>query len=394
MPQKAAVASAPKAKLQIGDQIRKQREAMKMTIAVLAKKMGISRNTITNYESGHTEPTASELLNLSFYLGCSLADLLHCDSTTIPPRFAFRAHAPLRQNPTVIAKARKFLRAYDEIETLTESRLKSKLKEFEGGFKSPIKDREIEMAANTLRHESGFHDAGPENITGVLEHLGVRTLFFEYDGKGLEGISTIQGDMPLVMLRRRKKVVERTIFSAAHELGHLVLHPHLFSNDEKDEGVDGKVYEVEANKFAGYFLVPTEELMQMWKSERLEKLSLFNALLILKRVFRVSFHCLYYRVAELGLHPKVDMGQFTMEIKRHLGITGPATMEELEPDPLHPDVLYDTTRFSRLVQSAFLQKAINESKVGQLFQITLNQVHEITSEWLRPKHELVDDCAL
>jgi Zn-dependent peptidase ImmA (M78 family)/transcriptional regulator with XRE-family HTH domain len=392
MPKKVAIPATPPTKV-VGNLIRKQREAMQMTVAQLARRVGVSRNTITNYEAGKTEPSASDLVRLSGALGCAISDLLH-EGTEPPPRFAFRAHAPLKRDPAITVAARKYLRAYDEIEEIMNSRLCGKLRRFVCDSDGPLTDREIEMAADTLRQTSGLHDTGPENIASVLEGLGVRTLFFDHDGKGLEGLSTIQGEMILVMLRNRKKVVERTIFSAAHELGHLVLHPQLFTSDGDDSTVDGKRYEQEANKFAGNFLVPSDEIVRIWREERLSKLSLFNALILLKRVFHVSFHCLYYRVTELKLHAAVDRAVFTNEIKQRLGIVGPAKMEDLEPDPLKPDVLYTTNRFSRLVRSAFLQELIGISKVAEMFQVTVDRAREITTDWLRPKHELVEDGAV
>ena len=393
MPKKAAApALAPTN--EVGILIRKQRDAMQMTVAHLADRVGVSRNTITNYETGKTEPNASDLVRLSGALGCAINDLLNGGTASVPPRFAFRAHAPLRKDPAITVTARKYLRAYNEIEEIMNSRLLVKLRKFNGDNDGPLTDREIEMAADTLRQTSGLHDTGPENIASVLEGLGVRTLFFEHDGNGFEGLSTIQGEMILVMLRDRKRVIERTIFSAAHELGHLVLHPQLFTSDEKGEDVDSKRYEREADKFAGNFLVPSDELVRIWKEERLNKLSLFNALVLLKRVFHVSFHCLYRRVTELGLHPAVDRAIFTNQIKQQLGIVGPATMEDLEPDPLKPEVLYRTTRFSRLVRSAFLRDLIGVSKGAEMFQVTVDKAQEITSDWLRPKHELVEDGSL
>lgn len=378
---------------ELGSLIRKQRAAMHMTVAHLARLVGVNRNTLTNYESGKTEPNAGDLVRLSGALGCTISDLLQVESASVPPRFAFRAHAPLRTNPQITVAARKFLRAYDEIEEITNSRLHGKLQRFNDDNNGPLTDREIEVAADSLRKSSGLHDTGPENITRVLEGIGVRTLFFNHDGKGLEGLSTIQGDMVLVMLRDRKKAVERTIFSAAHELGHLVLHSQLFTNDVEDVETDIKRYEREANKFAGNFLVPSDELVRIWREERLNRLPLFNALILLKRVFHVSFHCLYLRVTELDLHPTVDRAKFTFQIKQQLGIIGRATMEELEPEPLNPDVLYRTTRFDRLVQSAFLQDLIGVAKVAEMLQVTVDKAQEVTSNWLRPNYEMVDDCS-
>jgi Zn-dependent peptidase ImmA (M78 family)/transcriptional regulator with XRE-family HTH domain len=390
MPKKAA-APAPAPSQEVGNLIRKQREALHMTVAQLASRIGVSRNTITNYEAGNTEPSASDLVHLCGALGCAINDLLQGGSASMPPRFAFRAHVPLRKDPKIAIAAKRYLRAYDEIEELTNSRLQGKLRTFDGDNEGPLSDRDIESAADILRQSSGIHDTGPENIARVLEGLGVRTLFFKHEGKGFEGLSTIQGEMILVMLRDRKRVVERTIFSAAHELGHLVLHTHLFTNNDQDEVVDSKRYEEEANKFAGNFLVPSDELVRIWKEERLNRLSLFNALILLKRVFHVSFHCLYHRVTELNLHPRMDRAVFTNIIKQQLGIVGPAKIEDLEPDPLKPEVLYRTTRFSRLVRSAFFQDLIGVSKVAEMFQVTVDRAQEITTDWLRPKHELVED---
>ena len=374
----------------IGGMIRKQREAMRMTVAQLAKRIEVSRNTITNYESGKTEPSASDLVRLANALGCRIEAFLGIAGMTDPPRFAFRAHSPLRKDPSIIVSARKYLTAYHEIEEITDSRLCGKLRTFVCDPDEQLSDDVIQTAAETLRQTSGLHDTGPENIASVLEGLGVRTLFFDQGVKGLEGLSTVQGEMTLLMLRNRRRVVERTIFSAAHELGHLVLHPQLFTSDNGEDG-DSKRFEREADKFAGNFLVPKAELIRIWGEERLKRLSLFNALIILKRVFHVSFHCLYHRVTELGLHPTVDRAIFINQIKRQLGITGKATMEDLEPDPLDPEILYRTTRFSRLIRSAFLQDLIGVSKVAEMFQVTVERANQITRKWLRPDYVLVDE---
>ena len=129
MPKKAAApALAPTN--EVGNLIRKQRDAMQMTVAHLADRVGVSRNTITNYEAGKTEPNASDLVRLSGALGCAINDLLIGGTASVPPRFAFRAHAPLRQDPAITVAARKYLRAYNEIEEIMNSRLLVKLRKF------------------------------------------------------------------------------------------------------------------------------------------------------------------------------------------------------------------------------------------------------------------------
>ena len=114
----------------IGAMIRKQREALKMTGNQLADAVGVSRNTIVNYEAGKTEPTSSDLVRLADALGSRIEDLLGIGPVESPPKFAFRAHAALRKDASVIVFARKFLRAYSEIEELTEAVLCDRLKPF------------------------------------------------------------------------------------------------------------------------------------------------------------------------------------------------------------------------------------------------------------------------
>ncbi len=393
----AAKVTAPSTPSVVGSLIRKQREAMRMTVAQLARCIGVSRNTITNYESGKTEPTASDLVRLSTSLGCSVSDLLRADAELPPPRFAFRGHKGLKKNPSVLVAARKFLRAYHEIEEITESRLRNRLESFVCEAAGPLNEREIEGLAENLRQASGLHDSGPENIASVLESLGVRCLFFNFDSTGLDGISAIQGNMMLTMLKDRQKNIERIIFSGAHELGHLVMHRQLFTADH-DEADDRREYEKEADNFAGYFLVPSNELTRIWREDRLHRLPLFHALLLLKRVFHVSYWCLFYRVKDLGLS-KIDYPAFVAMTKAQLGVQGKSKVEDLEPEPLEAKTLYRTTRLQLLIRSAFVQELVGVSKVAEMLQVPVEEAQEFTTKWLRPEtaeskrtyHKLVED---
>ena len=375
----------------VGSLIRKQREAMHMTVAQLASRIGVSRNTVTNYEAGKTEPSASDLVRLAAALGCSFHDLLQREAAP-PPRFAFRAHAALKHDPSVLVVARKFLRAYLDIEEITEARLCNRLQPFICDSVGRLNDREIEGLADDLRQACGLHDSGPENIANVLENLGVRCLFFKFDSLGLDGISTIQDGLMLTMLKDRKKNIERIIFSGAHELGHLVLHQFLFSSEHEDSD-DERDYEKEANKFAGYFLVPSNELTRIWREDRLHRLPLFHALLLLKRVFHVSYLCLFHRVKGLGL-TKMEYPALVAETKDRLGIRGKAKLEDLEPEPLPSNSLYRTTRFQLLIRSAFVQELIGISKVAEMLQISVEEAQEKTTEWLRPTHAMVADSTV
>jgi len=389
MPNTAGLPPQQLESAELGRRIRQRREKLHMTVQQLAKRLGLSRNTIANYEAGRTAPTANELLLLAGALGCTIEELLCPPAEFRPARFAFRAHAALRKNPDVLAVAQGYLRAYREIEMILNVRLPPKQVPVDLPEDQALDAQYIESVAAELRRKSGIQEAGPENIACVLESLGIGTVFFNYQLKGLDAITVVQDDFILVMLSDRKRLVERTVFSAAHELGHIVLHPFLFTTENEADNDDVKRWEKQADKFAGDFLVPRDQLVALWKQERLDKLPLFHALVLLKRTFRVSFHCLYYRVTELGLHRERNYSSFIAQVKEQLGVTGPAKMEDLEPEPLPAETLYRTTRFDRLVRSAFLQGLIGVSKVAEMFHIPVDEAKQMTAEWLNPRHELV-----
>ena len=48
-------------KFTLGDYMRKARESAHLSSEVMAAELGVSRQTVTNYERGHTEPTKSRL---------------------------------------------------------------------------------------------------------------------------------------------------------------------------------------------------------------------------------------------------------------------------------------------------------------------------------------------
>ena len=372
----------------LGERLRVQRLALGLTVHQLAQRLGVNRNTITNYESNKTEPSVHDLVRLAAALGCALGDLLPGMPRAQVPRFAFRAHTVLSTDPHIKATARKYLRAYMEIEEILGTTLPLRLPRYQLEGDAPRLERRIEGLANRVRKSCGIRDCGPDNMVAVLEHLGVRCLFFQYDGRGLDGLSTLHDEMCLMLLRVRDTGIERTISSAAHELGHLVLHQHLFT-EAPLEGGHERNYEKEAQLFAGYFLVPSDDLLEVWEAEGLYRLPPVHALLLLKRVFRVSFWFLYARVQQAGLVPPHEYPRLITEVKRLLGIHGRANMEALEPELLPRDMLQRSTRFERLIRSAFLQEKIGIAKVAEMLQISIEQAKEQTAQWVAPEHALV-----
>jgi len=64
--------------------------------------------------------------------------------------------------------------------------------------------------------------------------------------------------LPVIFVRKQENEA-RQLFTLAHELGHLLLHKNHFIDGQREFDSSNNI-EIEANKFAGHFLVPTENL--------------------------------------------------------------------------------------------------------------------------------------
>lgn len=71
----------------LGDRIRTQRMLKKLSQDELADAVGINRVTLSKYERGLIEPTASNLSRIASKLECSVSDLL---GESRPPRPVIR----------------------------------------------------------------------------------------------------------------------------------------------------------------------------------------------------------------------------------------------------------------------------------------------------------------
>ena len=141
---------------------------------------------------------------------------------------------------------------------------------------------------------------GPEvavrDICGLLDRGGVKLLLLETKRDSFFGLSIDEPDGgPAVVVNTWERIsVERWIFTAAHELGHLLLHPHEYQRDATDLPEDA---EREADEFASEFLMPECAFAQAWGATSGH--SLLSRVLKVKRIFRVSYKTVLYLMVDL-----------------------------------------------------------------------------------------------
>ena len=108
------------------------------------------------------------------------------------------------------------------------------------------------IAAASLRQYWRLGEHPIENLVALMETRGVRLFSLSENTASVNAFSFWRDDKPFVFLNNFK-TAESSIFDAAHELGHLVMH--------KNADIRGsRSVEREANDFASSFLMPSNDL--------------------------------------------------------------------------------------------------------------------------------------
>jgi len=145
-----------------------------------------------------------------------------------------------------------------------------------------------ESAAETLRGQWGIGNRPIRNVVHLLEAHGVHVFSVTEEERAVDAFSFWQGDRPFVFLNTRRSG-ERQRFDVAHELGHLVLHPHHGTRRER-------AAERGADAFASAFLMPRASILAVAPPD-----ATVRAILKLKRTWNVSALALTHRLHVTGL---------------------------------------------------------------------------------------------
>jgi Zn-dependent peptidase ImmA (M78 family)/transcriptional regulator with XRE-family HTH domain len=146
-------------------------------------------------------------------------------------------------------------------------------------------------AARLTRNQWNLGDGPVRHLVRTMESHGIVTAMVPFDDVDIarvDAFSTSRMPRPVIVLTPdRAKDVYRHRFTAAHELGHLILHGETAPGDYQQER--------EANVFAAEFLTPMNSI-----SAELPARVDFTALIGLQRTWGVSVKSLLYRCREVG----------------------------------------------------------------------------------------------
>lgn len=378
----------------IGANLLRIREARGLTQSDVAGKAGISRAAYRSIEIGEATPKVSTLQNIAKGLNIKLNDLFIPVRTLKKVRF--RAMKKMNNREHILTEVARWLDDFHFLEDLIDG--KSILYSFKD-FRINNTDKKglparPRLAAELARKILKLNDDEPiRNIAGLLESNGIKVYSINIATDGFFGLSVSEEEGgPAIIVNVWDRIsVERWIFSAAHELGHLLLHLDSFNADENEE--DEK-QELEANIFASYFLMPEQTFESEWK--KTYGLPFVTRVLKVKRIFQVSYKTVLYRLSES--EGSMIWGKFQSEYRLKVGKTlsrtdepdaippskylqsMPEVLRSQEPESLSSsDFIED--RLFRYVRLAIEKDLITMGRGAEILRMDLDSMRELVSSW-------------
>ena len=369
----------------IAANIARLRLDRRLTQDQLAAKAGISRVALGKIERGAVVPRAQTLAALAAALATSVGELVTPVRALKSVRFRARAQVHAREQ--ILAVVSKWLEAYAGLEAELGERPPF-------GFKSAGKrgGNPVEVA-RAARRAVGLTAAEPvPDICRLLEDHGVKLLLLPTTRDSFFGLSVGGPDGgPAVVVNTWDRIsVERWIFTAAHELGHLLLHPSEYTRDETEHRTEP---EHEADAFASEFLMPDEAFSVEWDATRGR--ALLDRVLKVKRIFRVSYQTVLHRLAASERETSDVRRAFQRQHREQFGKTLRKTDEA---EPLHESEFvwswrrsgepaglsshdFVDDRLARLVRRAVEEQRVSLGRAAEILGLTREEMRKQARAW-------------
>ena len=357
--------------------VRRLRTAKHFGQKALADAAGLSLSAIKNIELAKSEPRMRTVQAIAWALDVKLEKLFAPVRELQTVRFRSAKRMQNREN--ILADVARWLDDFNYLEEVLANRVPFGLKQLE----AQCSRGDVTEAAELCRKKLGLKSGEPiHDVCGLLEHAGVKVLSIPLASDGFFGLSIGEKDGgPAVVVNVWERIsVERCIFSAAHELGHLMLHPNAYDVHLVKES---KEEEQEADRFAGYFLLPDKGFRKEWNEAA--GLHWVDRVFKVKRIFRVSYKTILFRLIEHGVADKSVWMRFQQAYQKKFGRRLPFKEEPMALVSAEPAGLkrfdFFEDRFSRLTREAIEKDQISLSRGAEILGITIEEMQDLLQNW-------------
>lgn len=296
-----------------GERLKAARIYRGLTVAELAEKLSLQRQTVSMYENDKIKnPDFNTITSMSTVLG-------------FPKKFFYEENdVSIRNGSTyfraLLTSSKKYrneqIQRIDFLAVLYK--YLSEYVEFPE-MNLPIShDETPEEAAIRLREYWELGDKPIDNLVYLVEQNGLIVTSFDSGTDSIDAFSQMvtidDTEKYLIGYSNNKNTAARIHFDIAHELGHILMHE--WSEDlESLSKEEFKAKEKEANEFASAFLLPREAFLRD-VGEFADNITYY---IELKKKWKVSISAMIRRSLTLGLID-YDTYQYMMRIMQKKGI--------------------------------------------------------------------------
>lgn len=259
----------------------------------LAERMGVSPASVTQYEAGNTQPSPVAIRQAALALGVPIEYLYLQPGRRIPrleTRSYFRSLRATRQRQRDQADAAAE-HLYDLVDFL-DRRLRLPAVDIPSHplDAEQVSRKAVELVSLRVREDWALPVGPVSHVVRLLETKGVVVARLKDIPPEVDAFSRWLDMRPIVLLSAAKQDKGRSRFDAAHELGHLVMHPEPEAGD--------RIRERQAHAFAASFLMPASEV-ELDLPRRLTRPEHWEELFAARHRWGVSAAALLYRAREL-----------------------------------------------------------------------------------------------
>ena len=344
----------------------------------LAAKAGLSRVSISKYETGKALPGALELVRLANALGVGVDRLLGGNEAC--ERVQAVSRPSVRVSPTGVPSIRpgdywerRVTSAVEHllrVEELAGYRPTNVLEEIRRGLPASLGVNTLGQAADMLRQRPGM---SPGNLAcaRVAEAAGATCAFVAPEFGIPDALGLLHDDRPILLIREpdhQPGCVEDTVLGVFRELAHLILHPrHFTAPGAPAQGnwfQQPSMIQREAWFFGDCLAIPGQSLRQLWKEEGLGQLEPDQSIPLLKGLFNCRDTVILRRLRQENLTSgdrpaNLPLRRLRRKIKlpKHLSKDrqpgpDPAPGPRPESFPISPSLLETSCRADRLLAVA------------------------------------------
>jgi Zn-dependent peptidase ImmA (M78 family) len=364
----------------IGQNIDRLKQSKGLTNEDIGNIIGVTRVTVAKYLSGDQVIDSARLFRLANKFGLPLKWFMASSKESMS--FMFRADNPQKNfNDDLANYLNKFLNEYIRILELAEENSLSYLPQ---AYRLHLKDNKlteddyelIQDIAEKQRKAFGIEEGFDYDIFSILEKNNINVLALRLDNLNIDGLSAYSEDKgAFIVINNHPDIPEeRKIFSALHELGHLIFHRDDYDSEPGELAYSksrSNINEKVANTFASYFLIPRHQLRGYKRSFR-GFVGNFSDIFEVKKEFGASAMALLIALKDEGYIDQKNFGFLFNKLKQ----TG---FDKTEPHPVPP--IKKNKKLESVLRRLYLDEKVTTNKVAELLLLNDKEARLLVKAW-------------